>query len=155
MSVGDTLIRTRVNWHLGFGLITDHSSSIKPPNFWWHDARIFGGIWGDKTVSSSTGPPSPNDTGESPGWLQWGIMQPIQVRHTITGAADQIQEIIYTFDAEVGDAKGRRGPWEAAGALWAAWEFDSTFDFWSDASGGQQGYIAGSLGFAALVLQAP
>lgn len=154
MITGDTLLRVRVNWHLGFGLYTKQAATQPPAKFWWHDSRIFLGIWGDKTASTGTGPPSPDDTAEHPGWVQWGIATPTQIRDSIMKNGDEVQEAIYTFNFDVSDSKGRRGPWQTSGGLWAAWSFASTFEYWTTNTANQFGYIGGSLGIEALVLQA-
>lgn len=154
MVTGETLMRSRINWYLTFGVSYHTGSTVHPADFWFQNMQILCGLWGDKNASSSTGPPSPNTSSEDPGFIQWAQMAPTHIRQWTTVSGNEIQEITFSFNAEVSDSRGRRGPWTTTGGLWIAWNFFSTSAFYTQHTSGANGYIGGSCALACNILEA-
>lgn len=154
INAGETVLRTRLNWFMVFKQETFMSGGLDIQPQWYQNSIFQVGLWGNKAVDDTVNPPAADASDPVPSFIQWGMMMPYEIREFYDRSSNAWQEGLYTFNQEVSDSRGRRGPWQVNGTLWAVWRWGSTTLWWTGHDTFKQGYIGGTINLSALVLSA-
>lgn len=154
MHEGQTLLRTRLEGYLTFGVQQVAAASNPLPRLWYQQMTVNVGIYAKPTNPLASNPPAVPPTISDGWWVQQEQMVPTIVEHYDNGTGALSQLVTFNFASGVNDSAGRRGPWTAdPSGIYLVWNFFSPTSFWTLHDANYIGYGGGAIFVSALVEQ--
>lgn len=153
---GETVIRTRLQAWLSFGVQSLVPSGPQNITLWYQDMNVQMGLYASPSLAG-TGVPNAVSTDTSDGnWIQQELMSVHQVVYFNNPGFNTISEVIFKIDTGLSESFGKRGPYTVpSGGLFLVWNFASTDLFWQLNDLDYYGYMGGVAKVSALIETAP
>jgi len=156
LATGETVIRTRLQLNLMFGVQGLAPTTFPLPQLWYQGMIVRVGLYCDPTLPFTSTPPDVEVDTSDGGWLMNDLLMPRLVNYGNEQGGNSWAEVNFQTDAGTFQSFGKRGPVTAAtSGVYLCWFFNSADTFWELNSTDFFGYMGGSSQVSALVMTAP
>lgn len=152
VAAGETVLRTRLQGFLSFGVQGQSGPTFNVPQLWYHDMSVRMGVYCNPALASD-GVPSSVGVDTSDGWfVQSELMTPHAINYYAQPAGGAQEEVLFKCDAGTSQSFGKRGPYTVEeGAVFLCWEFAASDTFWLLDDEAFFGYMGGVMQVSALI----